>query len=76
MQKFEMSMAMNFAFLVDNTLLMRIFAVSDDAVSVDVSPQQSDRSPPAAILARFGSSFSGRTSATVPAQVAFLFAGT
>ena len=54
-----MSIVMNFASGVLTTLLKTIFAVSRPAVSVLVSPWNSNRSPPAVIRVRLTSSFLG-----------------
>ena len=61
---------MNFASFVDSVLLMISFAVSIDAVSVEVSPSYGDLSPPATNLTLSGSAFSGRTDATAWLYVA------
>ena len=58
-------MDINLEFFVDSTLLMRVFAVSNDAVSDDVSPKYYNQSPPAVIQTLFESSFSGHMSTTV-----------
>ena len=71
-----MSIVMNFASGVLTTLLKTIFAVSRPAVSVLVSPWNSNRSPPAVIRVLLTSSFSGLLSTTTRAYVAVLFFGT
>ena len=67
---------MCFAPFVDSVLLIISFAVSIDAVSVDVSPSYGDLSPPATNRTRFGSAFSGRTDATALLYVAVFPFGT
>ena len=59
-----MSIAANCAPFVDSVLLMSIFAVSINDVSVDVGPVQSRIFPPIVNQTQFGSSFSGCISAT------------
>ena len=59
-----MSIAMHFSPFVDSVLLMSSFAVSIDAVSVEVSPVYCKIFPLAVNGTWFGSTFSGRISAT------------
>ena len=59
-----MSIAMNSAHFVDSVLLMNSFAVSIDAISVEVSPICYKMFPPDVNYARFGSAFSGQISVT------------
>ena len=66
-------MATNFAFFVDNTLLMGSFAVSIDDISIDVCPSYGSIFPPGVNCTQLGLSFFlGLTSATDLLYVAIL----
>ena len=67
---------MNFAPLVDSVLLMISFALSINAVSVEVSPVYFKMFPPVVNCTCFGSAFSGLISAIDLLYVAILFFGT
>ena len=68
-------MVINLAFVVDRTLLISIFAVSNDVVSVDVPIIVIKSITTRLIRTLLGLSFSGRISTTVCEYVTFFFAG-
>ena len=68
-------MVINLAFVVDRTLLISIFAVSNDVVSVDVPIIVIKSITTRLIRTLLGLSFSGRISTTVCEYVTFSFAG-
>jgi len=70
-----MSIVMNFASRGDMMLLNRIFIVYSPVVLILTSPSYFSWSPPAVILGRLGSDFSGRASQHIWAYMVFFFAG-